>query len=192
MPELDKWDSFYLIVGPAAGALIGLQFVVMTLMAERPSPRVAEASAAFSTPTIVHFCAVLAVSALVRMPWESLTPLVWIGGLIGALGVTYALITMRRMRRQAAYKPDLEDWTFHGLMPLAAYAIFLLSAFFALSDLHDTMFATAGAALLLLFVSIHNAWDAVAYQVLVIRARETDATGDALPPGQSDGAGGRT
>ena len=33
MTELDEWDSFYLIVGPAAGALIGLQFVVMTLMA---------------------------------------------------------------------------------------------------------------------------------------------------------------
>ena len=30
MAELDKWDSFYIIVGPAAGALIGLQFVVLT------------------------------------------------------------------------------------------------------------------------------------------------------------------
>jgi hypothetical protein len=187
--ELDKWDSFYIIVGPAAGALIGLQFVVMTLMAEKPSPRIAEASAAFSTPTIVHFCAVLAVSALVRMPWESLTPLVWIGGLIGILGVSYALLTIRRMHRQAAYKPDLEDWTFHGLMPLAAYVAFLLSAVFALSDLRTALFATAGASLLLLFVSIHNAWDAVAYQVLVIRARQdTDATGNELAA-STNGAG---
>ena len=38
MSELSEWDSFYVIVGGAAGALIGLQFVVMTLIAERPSP----------------------------------------------------------------------------------------------------------------------------------------------------------
>lgn len=36
MSELTEWGSFYLIVGSAAGALIGLQFVVMTLIAERP------------------------------------------------------------------------------------------------------------------------------------------------------------
>src|SRR6266581_9331982 len=36
MSELAEWDSFYVIVGSAAGALIGLQFVVMALIAERP------------------------------------------------------------------------------------------------------------------------------------------------------------
>ncbi|HTT99053.1 MAG TPA: hypothetical protein VMF58_13450 [Rhizomicrobium sp.] len=192
MSELDKWDSFYVIIGSAAGALIGLQFVVMTLIAERPSPRVAEASAAFSTPTIVHFCVVLAAAALVRMPWQTLTPLIWIGGSIGALGILYALTTMWRMRRQAAYKPDFEDWSFHGLLPLAAYAIFLLSAFFAAADLHDAMFATAGATLLLLFVGIHNAWDGVAYQVFVIRTRQETEAATAKDTGQSNGAGGRT
>jgi hypothetical protein len=49
MPELDEWESFYLIVGGAAGALIGLQFVVMTLIAERPPVRAGESNAAFGT-----------------------------------------------------------------------------------------------------------------------------------------------
>jgi len=31
MSELTEWDSFYVIVGSASGALIGLQFVVMML-----------------------------------------------------------------------------------------------------------------------------------------------------------------
>ena len=39
MSELAPWDSFCVIVGSAAGALIGLQFVVMTLIAERPPLR---------------------------------------------------------------------------------------------------------------------------------------------------------
>jgi hypothetical protein len=55
MSELAKWDSFYVIVGSAAGVLIGLQFVVVTLVAQRPALRVAEAGSAFATPTIVHF-----------------------------------------------------------------------------------------------------------------------------------------
>jgi hypothetical protein len=52
MSELAKWDSFYVIVGSAAGALIGLQFVVLTLIAERPPAGAAEAGAAFGSPTI--------------------------------------------------------------------------------------------------------------------------------------------
>ena len=53
MPFFEEWESFYVIVGAAAGALIGVQFVVMTLIAENPPPRVHEAGPAFATPTIV-------------------------------------------------------------------------------------------------------------------------------------------
>ena len=73
MSELAAWDSFYVIVGSAAGALIGLQFVVMTLIAERPRVRAAEAGAAFATPTIVHFSAVLLLAALLRAPWPAIS-----------------------------------------------------------------------------------------------------------------------
>jgi len=37
--ELAEWEYFSVIVGAAVGALIGLQFVVLTLMAERPLPQ---------------------------------------------------------------------------------------------------------------------------------------------------------
>ena len=50
MPELAKWDGFYVIVGSAAGALIGLQFVVITLIAQTPAVRAPEAGAAFAVP----------------------------------------------------------------------------------------------------------------------------------------------
>ena len=52
MPELGEWGNFYMMVGSAAGALIGLQFVVLTLIADRALPISADANAAFSTPTI--------------------------------------------------------------------------------------------------------------------------------------------
>ena len=72
MSELTEWDSFYVIVGSAAGALIGLQFVVMTLVAERPLLRIADAADAFATPTINHVCATLLLAVLLRAPWHGI------------------------------------------------------------------------------------------------------------------------
>jgi len=39
MTALDGWENFYVIVGSSAGALIGLQFVVLALIAEAPAAR---------------------------------------------------------------------------------------------------------------------------------------------------------
>ena len=169
MSELAEWDTFYVIVGAAAGALIGLQFVVMTLIAERPPLRAAEAGAAFATPTIVHFGTALLLSALLSAPWHAITPAAALWGFMGLSGVAYVVIMVRRMRVQTTYRPEFEDWLFHVLLPLAAYAMLALSAFAAPSHPREALFGVGTAALLLLFIGIHNAWDAVAYHVLVNR-----------------------
>jgi len=165
MPELDEWESFYLIVGGAAGALIGLQFVVMTLIADRPPVRAAESNAAFGTPTIVHFSAALFLSAVLRAPWQTITSLAVLWGLAGLGGVTYGAVVVRRMRKQSTYQPVFEDWLFHGWLPPTAYAVLAVSALAAPSHLREALFGVGGAVLLLLFIGIHNAWDAVAYLV---------------------------
>jgi hypothetical protein len=172
MGELARWDNFYVIVGSAAGALIGLQFVVMTLAAERPPPRAAEAGAAFATPTIVHFSTVLLLSALLHAPWETTTPVALLCGITGIGGVVYTVVTARRMRTQTTYKPDFEDWLFHALLPLVAYAGLAIYALATLSHTREAFFAIGGATLLLLFSGIHNAWDAVAWHVLVNRGEQ--------------------
>ena len=75
MSELAKWDSFYVIVGSAAGTLTGLQFVVITLFAQRPALlRTAKTGSAFATPTIIHFGTALLLSAVLRVPWRSIIP----------------------------------------------------------------------------------------------------------------------
>ena len=112
MFEIAKWGSFYAIAGSAAGALIGLQFVVMTLIAERPPVRAADAAAAFATPTIVHFSAVLLLSALLHVPWQGIGIAAALWGLIGFSGAVYAVVVARRMRVQSAYRPVFEDCFF--------------------------------------------------------------------------------
>jgi hypothetical protein len=87
--DLVAWNSFFIIVGSSAGALIGLQFVVMALIAERSPPRGEEAGPAFATPTIVHFGAVLLLSAVQSAPWQEVTFVAAILGLMGLSGVVY-------------------------------------------------------------------------------------------------------
>jgi len=166
MIELAKWDSFYVIVGSAAGALIGLQFVVMTLIAERPPRRAAEVGPAFSTPTIVHFGSVLLLCALLRAPWETEAPIAVASGFVGLAGAIYAVFTGRRILRQDAYLPDLEDKAFHIVLPVVAYAMLFTAGLASLTHEREGLFAAGAAVLLLLFTGIHNAWDAVVFQVL--------------------------
>jgi hypothetical protein len=166
MTALSGWENFYVIVGSSAGALIGLQFVVITLIGETPNLRDMErATDAFATPTIVHFGAVLLLSAAISAPWHRVAaaPILW--GVLGLVGVFYVLIVARRLRAQTAYKPQFEDWLFHILLPFAAYATLAGSAYAARKNLDGALFGIAAAALLLLFIGIHNAWDAVTYHV---------------------------
>ena len=163
MTPLAGWENFYVIVGSSAGALIGLQFVVLTLIAERPIVRDFQlASGAFSTPTIVHFSAVLMLSAIASAPWRGTGAVAVLWGVLGVSGCVYEIVVARRMRAQTAYRPVFEDWAFHILLPFAAYATLAVAAFV---DISVVLFAVAGAALMLLFVGIHNAWDAVTYHV---------------------------
>jgi hypothetical protein len=165
MNDFAEWDSFYLIIGGAAGALIGLQFVVLTLIADRGIESSPTAANAFSTPTVFHFSTVLFLAAFIRAPWHSLrTPSV-IGALVGIGGVAYIVKIIRDMRRQTAYDPVWEDWAFHAIVPLLAYLTLFICAPVALYDTRSALFAGAAATLALLFTGIHNAWDMVTWHV---------------------------
>ena len=158
------WQNFYIIVGSSAGALTGLQFVVMALVAERPlgSP---EDVNAFGTPTVVHFGATLLVSAILAAPWHRLSSAGVALAICGALGCAYSVIVIRRTRR-AAYTPDRGDWFFFVIFPLIAYIDLLIAAIVLQRNPGPALFGIGGAALVLLFVGIRNAWDTVVYVAL--------------------------
>jgi nucleoside recognition membrane protein YjiH len=174
MNELAGWENFYVIVGSSAGALIGLQFVVMTLIAQFPTAKDTDLEAAnnaFGTPTIVHLGAVLLLAAVSSMPWHTIRAAATAWVVLGAIGTVYAFIVTWRMRTQRAYSPELEDWLFHAVLPLAAYATLLASGCAAYSHSRGALFIVGSVLLLLLFTGIHNAWDAVTYHVVLGRVR---------------------
>ena len=175
MTALDGWGNFYVIVGSSAGALIGLQFVVMTLIANLPITRGdAQAGDAFSTPSVVHFAVVLLLSAVGCAPWDGIAAIAVLWGLVGLGGVVYVVVVARRLRLQTAYQAVFEDWLFHVLLPFTAYAVLAVSACAAYSHPRPALFLIGAAALLLLLVGIHNAWDIISYHVFVNRREQGD------------------
>src|SRR5437879_4790460 len=127
----------------------------------------ATTGAASATQATVPFGTRLLLSAVLRAPWQPVAPIAALWAVVGLAGAAYTCIVTRRMRRQTTYRPGFEDWLFHVLLPLAAYAILALSAFAAHSHTREALFIVGGSALLLLFIGIHNAWDAIAYHVFV-------------------------
>jgi hypothetical protein len=183
------WESFYVIVGSSSAALTGLMFVVISLLPEgRARLRASEETiSAFSTPTVIHLCGGLLISAILTAPWHVL----WKPGLAlaaaGLTGIIYSGLVLRRVRRQADYKPVAEDWIWHAILPLIAYVILLTAGITLRGNPTGALFAIGAATVLLLFIGIHNAWDTVTFVALRRMQLHDELPGEPLPPAAGDG-----
>jgi hypothetical protein len=170
MNALSEWQNFYVIMGSAAGALIGLQFVVMALIADMPiEGEESQAVTAFSTPSIVHFGVVLLLAAAMVMPWHGLRHLVAVWGVVGLGGVGYIAFTGWRLRTQSSYAPVAEDWIFRVVLPALIYIALGAAWWVGHRDVRGALFQVATVVLALLFIGIHHAWDNATYLVFVKR-----------------------
>jgi hypothetical protein len=165
---LAPWGNFYVILGSAAAALTGLQFIAIAIAAEA---RVGteDTQRAFATPTIVHFGSVVLFSAVMSAPWPGLSGLSTVVGVFAFAGVAYVLTVVGHTRRQKDYEPVLEDWVWHAVFPVTGYGALVAGAVSLRIAPSSSLFALGGATILLLFVGIHNSWDAVTY--LALRGR---------------------
>lgn len=181
---LAGWADFYLITGTAAAALTGLQFVVQTLIASGGQRAVAgdpeAGTAAFGTPTVVHFAVALVVSALLCVPWPGYASLRATLVVLGTGALVYSAIVLRRARSQQTYVPVLEDWIFHIVLPSAAYAALLVAGVLLRRGAEGPLFAIAAATVVLLCAGIHNAWDTVTYLTFTA-LRHGDPGGEPAP-----------
>jgi hypothetical protein len=168
---LTSWANFYVITGSAAAALTGLMFVVVTLLTSMGRRQTPTSVAAFGTPTVVHFCAALLISAMLTAPWPALWQAALLLGLTGFSGMIYGFIVFRRARIQKTYQPVLEDWLFHIILPFVSYTTIFISALFLTTNPTPALFAVGSATILYLFIGIHNAWDTVTY-ASITRAQE--------------------
>jgi hypothetical protein len=178
---LTAWESFYVTVGSSGAALTGLMFVVIALIADSEQRRTTNEIDAFGTPTIVHFCVALLIAAIISAPWHTLRSVAITIAAVGAIGIVYGVIVLRRARRQTGYRPVFEDWLWYSILPILAYVMCLGAGSMLTRVPEGALFVVGAATLLLLLVGIHNAWDTVTYIALVQRNKPNEET----PPGPS-------
>lgn len=175
---LGGWESFYVIAGSSAAALIGLQFVVLVLIADVEMPGNESTIATWGTPSVMHLVGTLIISAIMSAPWPSLSPVAVALGLTGLGGLGYEAIVIRRARDQSVYKPVFEDWVWHTMLPTIAYAATVVGGMLLLAHAVAALFTVGAAALALLLIAIHNAWDTVVYIVLASQSAKSGNQGE--------------
>jgi hypothetical protein len=162
---LHSWQNFYMIMGTAAATLTGLMFVVTTLIAgiETHESTLNAAVSAFNTPIVMHFCSVLLLAGIFSAPWQTLTSVSLLLGLLSLGMAFYMIIVMRRMLRVPDYRSTLEDWSWYFVLPFLAHVALVVAAW-QLTNNSMTAFYIIGAAMILvLLVGIRNAWDMVTF-----------------------------
>jgi hypothetical protein len=160
LPPIEAWANFYVIVGSSAAGLTGLTFVVIALGSDRGMVALSGLRT-FITPIVMHFGTALWLSALLCIPGHSVASLGLCTGVTGAVLSAYGGATTFRMYRgRATYHPVLEDWIWNATLPLLCYLALLASAgALSLRQPVLALYLIGAAALTLLFVGIHNAWD---------------------------------
>ena len=171
---LAGWDNFYVITGSSAAGLTGLTFVVIALSADanRINPR---GLSVYITPTIVYFGIVLALAGYLSMPHQGVLSLSLGFGATGVAGLMYVgRIATAIGRISAAYVPVIEDWIWNVLLPAIVFGAFLAGACLIWRRPQPSLYAVAGASLLLMFIGIHNAWDIAVWNSVI---KPKDASG---------------
>jgi hypothetical protein len=164
---LQDWHDFYVVIGAAAGALIGSLFVVASLGLGYLNPSRTTGMRVFLTPIIAHVAGILVACAALVAPSTTILSLEEMAG-IGALGgVIYAAVICRNAWGMEVGKDD-RFW--YGVVPVIAYAVALGAAAMLVAGRPAGLVILAAAVVLQLIAAIRNAWDMVLFLVSRDRA----------------------
>jgi len=167
---LQAWETFYLVIGTSAGALVGVMFIVATLTADLAVDQLNRGTVIYQSPTVFHLGVIVAVGALALIPDHLMPFAAVLFAALGACGFAYSALTLwRTFERYEFYQATPWDRLFFGLLPAFCYVLMIaggVAVFFAPEVAAELV---AAATLLLLLVSIRNAWDIATFSVRLTR-----------------------
>jgi hypothetical protein len=154
---LERWANFYLITAGAAATLIGLLFVVITLVSER---RVEVHDTAkihvYLTATVVYFASVLGVAVLLTFPNHTRLTATLCICLVGVVGLIYSGSSLIGGDKKSYY--ERHDVITYAVFPFAAYGLLVLGGVLLLHDTQRGLTFVAVGMLSLLTIAIRNSW----------------------------------
>jgi hypothetical protein len=158
----DGWQNFFGVLGAAAATLIGLLFIVVTLISGRPASVAAQGMKLFTGPTVFHLVSVLSNSALALAPGdEEFSRRLLMTGW-ASIGLVYsATLTIQLGRIK-----DPTHWSdvwYYGIAPMLTYLALLAANGATWIRAPHAVFFEALCLLGLQVVAIRNAWDLVTW-----------------------------
>jgi hypothetical protein len=158
----NSWQSFYQMTGEAAATLIGLLFIVASLMAGRQSAASAQGVKLFTTPTVFHLASVLAISALTLIPDAEGTSRTLLMTAWAVFGLVHTAGLAARLR----VLPNPTHWSdfwWYGAAPALVYLALAAASASTAARLSHAPYGVALCLLTLLLLTIRNAWDLVTW-----------------------------
>jgi hypothetical protein len=155
---LERWHDFYLLIGTAAATLVALLFVAISVGAGFLSPERAAPTRAFISPVVLHFTAVLVVSALALAPEHTGVVVSMAIAACAAIGFAVSVFSTVQMLRYR-WTNFVQDYLAYGILPAVCYGALLVTAWMILMSNDAALDLLAAALLFLLAVNIRNAWD---------------------------------
>ena len=156
---LNGWSDFFTTTGSAAGVLVGLLFIVVTLGTGLTNTRKLDIAHASLTPALYSFASVLFQSMVVLVPWQSN----WPGGVIfllmGIAGSIYRInaVRVRSMLHLRAIRSKM-DRIMHNVTPIVASVMLICGGAGLIAGEAFAPFAIAGSTALLLVSGIYRTW----------------------------------
>ena len=160
----EGWEDYYLLVGSAAAALIGLLFVVVTLTTGIATTAAERGARFFMTPIVFQLAIVLVLSGLAMAPDLSPGAVALLVAAIALVAAAYkGWIAWSFARGEVTHVPHWSDKWCYGFLP---FGLSLLLAAVAAGFWLECVAAKPGLALLTiasLLLAIRNAWDLVTW-----------------------------
>ena len=164
MESLKEWHDFFVVLGAAAGTLIGAMFVVVSIGSGVITRERVALGHLFMTATILPLATVLYACAVVLIPSLSREGFAVLFGAAGLAGVVYSIRNCVGIIRGGHVEPI--DWVWYGGVPILAYVAVLGAVALALGGAPSGSIETLAVALALFLIGgIRNAWDLILYFV---------------------------
>jgi hypothetical protein len=163
-PMFHGWSEFYLFVGSAAAVLIGLIFVVISLMQDRSRSAVLAGSKLYMGPIVLSLSFTLVLSAAALVPEIDTGRFALVSGIVALWGLARGIMSTAGIwRLGAGNKVHWTDAWFYGVIPSLLY--FVLAGVAAALGA-GLSWAADGLALVVMGIllnAIRNEWDLITW-----------------------------
>jgi len=161
----EHWGEYYLLAGSAAAVLIGLIFVVVTLMQDKPRSTMLSGARLYMGPVVLQVSFVLVLSAAALTPGISARDYAIVAAVVALWGLYRGVQSTIGIQR-LCWQEDPPHWTdtwFYGVFPSIISLGVGVVAWGFWTGAAWAVHSVAVAITAILLLAIRNEWDLVTW-----------------------------